>query len=71
MIERGCAGPAYPVRTCAVSDGDRFCVCRDCRFFSLQEGEIWNGRIAMIAILAFVVQEAVTKVPTAATIPFF
>merc|ERR1719240_235837 len=41
------------------------------QFFSLQEGEIWNGRIAMIAILAYVVQEAVTKVPTAATIPFF
>merc|ERR1719453_1598464 len=41
------------------------------QFFSLQEGEIWNGRIAMIAILAFVVQEAVTKVPTANTIPFF
>ena len=41
------------------------------QFFSLQEGEIWNGRIAMIAILAYVVQEAVTKVPTINTIPFF
>ena len=41
------------------------------QFFSLQEGEIWNGRIAMIAILAYVVQEAVTKVPTANTIPFW
>ena len=41
------------------------------QFFSLQAGEIWNGRIAMIAILAYVVQEAVTKVPVAATIPGF
>lgn len=41
------------------------------QFFSLQAGEIWNGRIAMIAILAYVVQEAITKVPTADTIPFF
>lgn len=41
------------------------------QYFSLQEGEIWNGRIAMIAILAYVVQEAVTKVPTINTIPFF
>jgi len=41
------------------------------QFFSLQEGEIWNGRIAMLAILAYVVQEAVTKVPTINTIPFF
>jgi len=40
------------------------------QFFSLAEGEIWNGRIAMLAILAYVVQEAVTKVPTANTIPF-
>merc|ERR1712124_142655 len=31
------------------------------QFFSLAEGEIWNGRIAMIAILAYVVQEAATK----------
>lgn len=41
------------------------------QFFSLQEGEIWNGRIAQLAILAYVVQEAVSKVPTANTIPFF
>merc|ERR1719450_546297 len=40
------------------------------QFFSLQEGEIWNGRIAQIAILAYVVQEAVTKIPTVDTIPF-
>ena len=40
-------------------------------FYNAAAGEVWNGRIAMIAILAFVVQEAVTKVPTAATIPFF
>lgn len=41
------------------------------QFFSLAEGETWNGRIAMIAILAYVVQEVATKVPTATTIPFF
>ena len=41
------------------------------QFFSLQEGEIWNGRIAMIAILAYVVQEAATGYPTINTIPFF
>ena len=41
------------------------------QFFSLQEGEIWNGRIAMVAILAYVVQEAATGIPTAATIPFW
>jgi len=41
------------------------------QFFSLQEGEVWNGRIAQIAVLAYVVQEALTKVPTANTIPFF
>lgn len=41
------------------------------QFFSLQEGEIWNSRIAMLAVLAYVVQEAVTKVPTIDTIPFF
>lgn len=41
------------------------------QFFSLQEGEIWNSRIAMLAILVFVVQEAVTRVPTADLIPFF
>merc|ERR1712087_724268 len=41
------------------------------QFFSLQEGEIWNSRIAMLAILTFVVQEAVARVPTADLIPFF
>ena len=40
------------------------------QFFSLQTGEIWNARIAMIAVLAYVVQEFVTKVPTVNTIPF-
>ena len=40
------------------------------KFFSAQAGEVWNGRIAMIAILAYVVQEAVTKYPTINTIPF-
>merc|ERR1719163_780344 len=33
-------------------------------FFDATAGEIWNGRIAMVAILAYVVQEFVTKVPT-------
>lgn len=32
-------------------------------FFNLQAGEIWNGRIAMIATLGYVVQEATTKSP--------
>jgi len=41
------------------------------QFFSLQEGEIWNSRIAMLAILTFVVQEAVSYVPTSATVPFW
>ena len=41
------------------------------QFFSLQEGEIWNSRIAMIAVLGYVVQEVFTKVPTANTIPFW
>merc|ERR1719263_715203 len=40
------------------------------QLFSLQEGEIWNSRIAMLAVLAYVVQEAATGVPTAITIPF-
>merc|ERR550514_537032 len=30
---------------------------------ALAEGEIWNSRIAMIAVLAYVVQEVATKVP--------
>ena len=33
------------------------------QFASLASGEIWNGRIAMIAMLAYVAQEALTKVP--------
>ena len=32
-------------------------------FFKLQEGEIWNGRLAMIAVLGYVWQEAITKMP--------
>lgn len=32
-------------------------------FVGLQEGEIWNGRLAMVAVLGYVVQEAVTKTP--------
>lgn len=33
------------------------------RFLALQEGEIWNGRLAMVAVAGYVVQEAVTKLP--------
>jgi len=40
-------------------------------FFSLQTGEIWNGRIAMLAVLAYVVEEFFTKVPVANTVPFW
>jgi len=40
-------------------------------FYNAQAGEVWNGRIAMIAILAYVVQEFVTGIPTATTIPGF
>ena len=40
------------------------------QFFSLQEGEIWNSRIAMLAVLAYVVQEKVTGIPTSYTLPF-
>jgi len=40
-------------------------------FFDAATGEIWNGRLAMVAILGYVVQEFVTKVPTSTTIPFF
>tara|TARA_B100000683_G_scaffold69137_1_gene67607 strand:- start:1505 stop:2044 length:540 start_codon:yes stop_codon:yes gene_type:complete len=32
-------------------------------FFDLQAGEVWNGRIAMVAVLGYVVQEAVARVP--------
>jgi len=39
--------------------------------FDAQAGEVWNGRVAMIAILAYVTQEFITKVPTSTTIPFF
>ena len=35
----------------------------DHRLMDLQDGEIWNGRLAMIAILGYVVQEAITKQP--------
>merc|ERR1712087_227790 len=35
------------------------------QFFSLQEGEIWNSRIAMLAVLAYVVQEVASGIPTA------
>jgi len=41
------------------------------QFFSLQEGEIWNSRIAMLAILTYVVQEFASGIPTAATVPFW
>ena len=41
------------------------------QFFSLQTGEIWNGRIAMLAVLGYVLEEFFTKVPVANTIPFF
>ena len=40
------------------------------QFYSLQEGEIWNGRIAMIAIAAYVAQEAIRAL-VSATIPFW
>ncbi len=32
-------------------------------FFDLQAGEVWNGRVAMVATLGYVIQEAVTKMP--------
>tara|TARA_B100000214_G_C23968716_1_gene629006 strand:- start:254 stop:826 length:573 start_codon:yes stop_codon:yes gene_type:complete len=32
-------------------------------FLKLQAGEVWNGRIAMIAVLGYIVQEAITKKP--------
>ena len=35
-------------------------------FSNLLEGEIWNGRIAMIATLGYVVQELLTKMPVLA-----
>lgn len=32
-------------------------------FYDLMAGEVWNGRIAMMAVLGYVVQEALLKVP--------
>jgi hypothetical protein len=32
-------------------------------FFDLQAGEVWNGRIAMLATLGYVVQEALFRTP--------
>ena len=32
-------------------------------FFALQAGETWNGRIAMVAVLGYVVQEFLTNTP--------
>jgi len=32
-------------------------------FINLQEGEVWNGRIAMMSVLGYIVQEYVTKMP--------
>ncbi len=32
-------------------------------FLELQEGEVWNGRIAMIAVFGYVVQEGLTEIP--------
>lgn len=32
-------------------------------FFELQAGEVWNGRLAMLATLGYVVQEALFKTP--------
>ena len=32
-------------------------------FYALREGEIWNGRLAMIAMLGYVVQETLTQTP--------
>ena len=46
----------YNWRVTSVEEGTR-------EFFDLQEGEVWNGRIAMIATLGYVVQEAVLKTP--------
>ena len=40
--------------------GWRFLVSKDEEMIRLQEGEIWNGRLAMMAVLGYVVQEAVT-----------
>ena len=32
-------------------------------FFRLQEGEVWNSRLAMVAVLGYIVQEGLTKMP--------
>ena len=29
----------------------------------LQAGEVWNGRVAMLAVVAYVAQEALTRAP--------
>uniref|UniRef100_A0A7S1B9H5 Uncharacterized protein n=1 Tax=Corethron hystrix TaxID=216773 RepID=A0A7S1B9H5_9STRA len=39
--------------------------------FKMQEKEIKHGRIAMMAILGFVIQEALYRVPVVAETPFF
>lgn len=32
-------------------------------FLKMQEGEIWNGRLAMLAVLGYTIQELTTKMP--------
>ena len=32
-------------------------------FFNLQSGEVWNGRVAMVAVAGYVAQEWATRVP--------
>ena len=51
----------YELRLTSTKPGDD-------EFTKLQAGEIWNSRIAMIAMLGYVVQEALTKVPVANTL---
>lgn len=46
----------YRFRLCASRPGTP-------EFRRLQAGEIWNGRLAMIAVLGYVTQEATTKLP--------
>ena len=41
----------------------------DVHFDALQEGEVWHGRVAMVATLAYVAQEAITQTPIASIIP--
>lgn len=38
-------------------------------FLSLQAGEIWNGRLAMLAVLGYVVQEGTTNMPVLGDFP--